>query len=264
MVEQRHIACPGDSPHRIEQKYRVSWATIQAHPANAFIRTRRGYPIQPGDIITVPSQNASSLTPGAFDREIMRGFQEFLRIVESNIKLLTSLTMQHPASTTAKVHSTALPKVNPGVKATHPSAVVGYKKALPKVRSSVVLTTSIEFAFDVLQPALPVGAVMTSGYRSDADQARVINDYFAKHDGPSAIVEVEERRQWLRQEKGLIIARVGGSPHRTGLAFDLSGADLDSMNAVVERCANTNETRFPLLSTIVERNQNCLHVNLKY
>jgi hypothetical protein len=141
---------------------------------------------------------------------------------------------------------------------------VGYKKALPRVWKSVVLTASIENGFTTLVGFLPAGVVMTSGYRSDADQAKVINDYFAKKKGPSTIVDVEARRQWLKTEKKLIIAKVGRSPHRTGLAFDLSGAKLEQIRAAVELCSTKNPTTFPLHSTILEVHQNCLHVNLKY
>jgi hypothetical protein len=257
MGEQKYVVKAGDSPERLEKQFGVSWITIKAHPANAFLRTRKGYPIRPGDTLVVPPA-------GENEKELARRFQEFLRMVAANIRALSILTQEHPARDTATVHSITLPKVDPDVKATHAAAVVGYKKPVTGVWASVTLTASIERAFEALKPTLPPGVVMTSGYRSDADQERTINNYFASHSGPSTITDVEARRQWLQSEKGLIIARVGRSPHRTGLAFDLSGADLDSMNAAVKNCAQTNEMTFPLLSTIVERKQNCLHVNLKY
>jgi hypothetical protein len=260
MNNRRHTVQQGDSPQRIERQYKVSWASIQTHPANAYVRTRKGYPIHPGDVLVIPNvPNAGSL-----QADVFQNLEQFQRFVRENIKLLMRLSMHHPARATVRIHSTALPKVDPATPVTRPGAVVGYKRALPKVRPSVVLTASIENSFDVLRDALLAGAVMTSGYRSDADQERVINNYFAKHAGPPTIIGAEDRRRWLRKEKGLIIARVGHSPHRTGLAFDLSGADLDAMLSVVLRCAHDNEGRFPLLNTIVERKQNCLHVNLRY
>jgi hypothetical protein len=132
---------------------------------------------------------------------------------------------------------------------------------LHKIWPSVKLTPSIEVAFRALDRYLPTGAVMTSGLRTDADQARIINEYFEKHHGPGEITDVEERRQWLHSD-GLIIAKVGSSPHRTGLAFDLSGAPIEKLKDAVDHSAADHRELFPLKNTIVERKQNCLHVNL--
>ena len=141
--------------------------------------------------------------------------------------------------------------------------VQGYTKKHPRIWAKVVLTHAIEDAFLVLLPYLPQGTVMTSGYRSDEDQKRVINDYYTQHKGNPLVTDVEKRRLWLQNEEGLIIAQVGKSPHRTGLAFDLSGGKLDDIKAAVSRCVSEQGSRFPLLKTIVERKQNCLHINLK-
>jgi hypothetical protein len=43
----------------------------------------------------------------------------------------------------------------------------------------------------------------------------------------------------------------------------LSGGSLDQIKAAVTKCAKDHGARFPLLNTITERKQNCLHVNLK-
>ncbi|HET9953335.1 MAG TPA: hypothetical protein VFQ61_02465 [Polyangiaceae bacterium] len=263
-----HIVKAGETPQILEKLYSATWQEIRECPGNVFLKQRKGYPLHPGDRVHIPNRPAAKPTeaPG-----FTQPFEEFLALVNANMKLLLALTNQHPARSSVRVYSTALPNKHPGVSATKAADVVGYKKSLPKVRSSVVLTEPIESAFTVLSDTLPVGAVMTSGYRSDADQARVINDYFAKFNGPGAISEVEARRQWLLalkdengKSKGLKIAAVGCSPHRTGLAFDLSGASLDAIERAVTQCAQTYPDKFPLLNTILERNQNCLHVNLKH
>ena len=147
--------------------------------------------------------------------------------------------------------------------ASTPTAHRPTKGTLHKILPNVWLTDSIEVAFRALDPYLPERTVMTSGYRSDADQARIINDYFAKHHGPEELVDAESRRQWLIHHEHMVIARVGSSPHRTGLAFDLSGSPINDIEAAVQRCAKDHgKDLFPLKNTIIERKQNCLHVNL--
>jgi hypothetical protein len=270
MKNRQHTVVAGDSTKGIETKYHVPWATIAAHPANSFLKTRKGYPLHPGDQITIPDQNQAPSPsqnrsqPQSHTQSPLQPLQDFLRIVEDNLQKLRMSLNLHPARATARTYATKPPeKVPVAVKAVATNEIVGYKKALPKVWSSVTLTASIENAFTVLTAYLPAGVIMTSGYRSDADQARIINDYFADKKGPATIVDVEARRQWLKNQ-GMIIARVGSSPHRTGLAFDISGGNLDQMDAAVRKCAEEQPTTFPLQGTIIERKQNCLHINLVY
>lgn len=134
--------------------------------------------------------------------------------------------------------------------------------SLAGVRGSVKLTAAIVAGYTLLQPYLPGGTQMTSGLRSDADQARIINQYFASKGGPARITDVEQKRQWLITKKKMKIARVGSSPHRTGLAFDLSGAGLGAIRRAVQKCAAEKKGRFKLANTILEPANNCLHVNL--
>jgi hypothetical protein len=253
MNDRQHFVQAGDSPEAIAKKYGIAWTVIYEHPGNAFIKKRKGYPIHPGDRLLVPlmvgvPQPARPMGPPAMSPR----FKEFCDIVEWNIKILLALQGQHPSAAKVKVHSTAPPKVDPGVQAPKAGEIVGYKKSVVGVRSSVVLTRSIESAFEVLRPSLPSGTVMTSGYRSDADQARLINNFFSDHSGPAEITDVEKRRQWLlaltvKDKNGkdthLKIGRVGGSPHRTGLAFDLSGADIDTTDAAVHLSAPEHHPR---------------------
>ena len=138
--------------------------------------------------------------------------------------------------------------------------VVPNAGTLPNIDSDVKLTPPIIAAYGILQPYLPAGARMTSGLRTDDDQARVINNYFVQKGGPPTIVDVEQRRQWLIQ-KGMVIAAVGSSPHRTGLAFDLSGAPLDAIQAAVTQCHNEHP-EFLFKDTILEHANSCLHVDL--
>lgn len=264
-----HTVKAGESPAKIASHYATSWDSIRNHPDNQFIHERerqKKYPLYPGDRITIPN------------RKLPDNAQEMHNHLQGLIAYLWSLVTQHPSFPAGvKLYSMtpSVPKVSPAkpvqtapkvpvaAKAPIPNAVPGYKKKHDRIWSSVVLTQSIESAFDVLLPYLPGTVVMTSGYRSDADQERIINEYFVKHKGDPMVVNVEERRQWLVKTKGLKIAKVGSSPHRTGLAFDLSGADIDTIKSAVEKCHTEKDDSFHLQSTIVEKKQNCLHVNLK-
>jgi hypothetical protein len=263
-----HTVHAGESPQKIAQKYGTSWSIIRDHPDNAFIKAReqrKAYPIYPGDRLTIPN------------RDLHSHWDEFVQSSEALMGYLWSLVTQHPSYPQGvKLYSHAPPKAKPVIKqapapakaptpkAAPSAALEGYKKKHARIWTSVVLTRAIESAFDVLLPYLPASVVMTSGYRSDADQERIINEYYVSKGGDREVTDVEQRRQWLIRKKGMKIARVGSSPHRTGLAFDLSGAGLGAIDAAVALCAKEKGDDFPLHSTIVEKNQNCLHVNLKH
>lgn len=260
-----HTVATGESPAVIAARYGIDWAAIKAHPKNAFIAKREargGYPLYPGDRLAIPN------------RELPAHWQEHALSVQGHLSYLWSLVTQHPSypfgvklysmGPPAKPQTTTPSTAPRTASAASTPAVQGYNKQHDRIWSKVILTTSIESAFEVLLPYLPTSAVMTSGYRSDADQTRVINDYYIEKGGDRAVTDVEQRRQWLMKEKGLKIARVGHSPHRTGLAFDLSGADIDVMDSAVNRCFAENKDTFPLHSTLREKNQNCLHVNLTH
>lgn len=260
-----YIVQAGESPEEIARELGVSVAQLVNHPENAFMKERQShghYPLQPGDRIAVPDKARpmkKQAQPAQHDPSMLEAFLHYIQ----------ELVEDHPASQAHPAKKTPAAKKKPSQTAAQKPAVKvlplqGYTKKHPRLQSRVVLTHPIESAFLVLVDYLPKSVVMTSGYRSDADQARVINDYYAKNKGNPLVTDVEKRRLWLK-DQGLTIAKVGRSPHRTGLAFDLSGADVDTINAAVHKCAKEQGARFPLLNTIPERSkkQNCLHVNLK-
>ncbi len=134
--------------------------------------------------------------------------------------------------------------------------------SLPHVQPGVKLTEAISSNYRVLAPYLPAGTVMTSGLRTDEDQASLIHRYFRSHGGPASITDTEEQRQWLANNYDMVIARVGSSPHRTGLAFDLSGAALSQIEAAVRRCAREKPAEFHFSKLIYESANNCIHVEV--
>jgi len=133
--------------------------------------------------------------------------------------------------------------------------------ALPNVNAGVKLTAAISAGYAVLAPYLPQSVRLTSGLRTDDDQRALINRMFKKNKGPAGIENALGQQQWL-VGKGFKVAKVGASRHRTGLAFDLSGAPLEQIKAKVMECAAEHPDTFFLSRTILETKNNCLHVEL--
>ena len=79
---------------------------------------------------------------------------------------------------------------------------------------------------------------------------------------PASITDAEAQRQWLASNYDMVIGRVGSSPHRTGLAFDLSGAPLSQIEAAVRRCAREKPAEFHFSRLIYESANNCIHVEV--
>ena len=88
-------------------------------------------------------------------------------------------------------------------------------------------------------------AKITSIYRSPEQQLQVIKDYIKNG----------------VNKKGQIIS---ASPHQTGLAFDIGGS-LNGINDEVEvvSIAIANDTTLGIISIVIERANNCLHINCK-
>jgi hypothetical protein len=256
-----------DNLESLAHKWGVTVSNLLAHPENLFLKElqRMGkLALQPGDRIALPPHVQAKVSKAKPTQDSST--------INSLVEYLLHLTDEHPASKTGgakpQQNQSAKKQTKASSQQTKPPPtstfqIQGYTKKHSRIWPKVVLTKPIESAFLVLLPYLPKETVMTSGYRSDADQERVINEYYAQHKGNPLEKNVEKRRQWLQKEKNLIIAKVGSSPHRTGFAFDLSGGKLSTIQAAVDRCVKEQGDKFPLLKTIVERNQNCLHVNLK-
>ncbi len=258
-----YIARGVETLESLAREWGVSVGHLLSHSDNHSLKEgqRKGQGVlRPGDRVAVPAHVKSKVQKSSTPHDPS--------VVDSLVEYLLHLTAEHPSSQGAKTQRTpAAKKAVKGASAskTAPAKLLpnqGYKKKHSRIWPDVVLNKSIESAFLVLLPYLPAATVMTSGYRSDADQARVINEYYEKHKGNPLEKNVEKRRLWLKKEKKLIIAKVGFSPHRTGYAFDLSGASIDVIDEAVKKCAKEHGDTFPLFNTIPERNQNCLHVNL--
>jgi hypothetical protein len=127
-------------------------------------------------------------------------------------------------------------------------------------------------AWNYLRPFLPKGAVLTSVFRSQKDQDRLIRKY-AKKTGYSGEDNLDKMTDHARS-KGIKIARHVGRGHggkQNTCAFDISGASLDDIySSVVFVSTHPELSKFAKFaktglgkgkSTIIERDNNAVHVH---
>lgn len=112
---------------------------------------------------------------------------------------------------------------------------------IPKRHGGVHLTPPIVRTAKILAEYVPAGTVITSGWRTDEDQAYIIWDYAgrAAGRGKGAGMLVDNdlwKTKPKAEEYNKPIAWVGSSDHRSGLAMDLAGASLSEIQAAVEKC----------------------------
>lgn len=122
-------------------------------------------------------------------------------------------------------------------------------------------------SYIMLKPYLPPGTRMTSGYRDPQKQLDLIVRY-ARSFGMAvpASVSVEDESSWEGlwsgiRSRGIIIAKPNTTPHgREEAVFDLSGADLDSINAGLMQAKEKGLITYR--NIIIERKNNCVHVEV--
>lgn len=122
-------------------------------------------------------------------------------------------------------------------------------------------------SYIMLKPYLPPGTRMTSGYRDPKEQLGLIVRYarsFGLAVPPN--VSVEDESSWMGlwngvRSRGIIIASPNTTPHgREEAVFDLSGADLDSINAGLLKAKEKGLITYR--NIIIERKNNCVHVEV--
>lgn len=153
------------------------------------------------------------------------------------------------------------------------------------IRSGVKLTPETEKAVRALDGHFRranLQVTLTSGYRSPEDQLRIIRDQAIKRginrQYPSIeTATVDNVESWLGawdellNRHGYIVnpprdasSRITGkryqpSPHTRGVAFDLSGSDLDRIAAVVRDYCRQGG---PISQILIERTNNAVHVGV--
>ena len=136
------------------------------------------------------------------------------------------------------------------------------------ISKNVKLNTLTHDAWRMLEPFLPSGAKMTSGFRTSEDQKRIIYNLWFK-------AGLNERDQGfgdymlampskLRELGYSVSSPVTESPytHLKGNSFDISGANLDEISRSVAKASNSG---LPIkLIPVIEEINNCVHVNIHY
>ena len=131
-------------------------------------------------------------------------------------------------------------------------------------------------AWQALRPFLPASTVLTSVYRGQEDQNRIIKNYATRYGFTGDQTDYDAMHAFIRQKPkpNLVVGRRVGRGHggigRTG-AFDLSGANLDLIWAAVQKANQqlTGQVKFAQLkqgkgrSSIIERANNCVHVHFE-
>jgi len=128
-------------------------------------------------------------------------------------------------------------------------------------------------AWRLLQPHLPAGARMTSGFRTPEDQKQILNDYWKKATGKDIPKHLlKDERVWnqvsvlLKKHYGYIVAPpVARSQygHLMGNAFDISGADLDEIADAVASVSRNPNIPVRFRNPLVERKNNAVHVGVE-
>ena len=133
------------------------------------------------------------------------------------------------------------------------------------VGSNVKLNQMQINAWNWLSPALPDGARMTSGLRTQADQERIINNY-ARREGITG--SIQSKWQQLKS-RGFVIARRIGRGHGSGESFDVSGANLQDIKRAVESVTGDQDKNVKFAAfggrkypSIVEDENNAVHVHI--
>jgi FHA domain len=124
-----------------------------------------------------------------------------------------------------------------------------------------------QLSFAMLQPYLPPGTQMTSGYRSPQDQLGLIRRLARAHNIPTPTnMDVNDRNSWWQtllavRDKGYIVAAPTTTPHATSeVVFDMSGANLSAIEAGCRRAERDGIVQFK--KVILEPQNNALHVEI--
>lgn len=162
-----------------------------------------------------------------------------------------------------------LKKLSPRQQGVQNYNVSDKQRGMSNIGSSVKLNNTILSAWLMIQPFLPQSAKMTSGVRTLDDQKNIIERAWKKYRGSSYYPQVND----LSQKANILTKRFNyivappkmpthNKPsHLLGNAFDVSGADLNSIAAVVMMLSK--DTDMPVRFTaLIEPTNNSVHVNV--
>jgi hypothetical protein len=159
---------------------------------------------------------------------------------------------------------------------------------MARVNDSVVVTPAIREAWALLLPFLPKTARMTSGVRTWEKTVALLIGYVQKKSTRMIALGLTTRAEIdhaiAAQDYGtlhrlgnldydtdgdgdvesFVVAGPGNSPHVTGFAFDVAGADLGAIDQAIKHACTADPTFGAMFQkTIVETGNRCVHVELK-
>ena len=156
-----------------------------------------------------------------------------------------------------------------------PAPIVDVDKKIKKsyrIKPNVKLNDLLLNAWKTLQPFLPPGAVMTSGFRTEEDQKRIINHFWQKATGKPIPDHLKKDNRVWRQAARILTRHHGyvvGPPwtnskyaHLKGTALDISGANLYDLAEAVEMVSASSKLPVKFRKPIVEQGNNCIHVGV--
>lgn len=154
--------------------------------------------------------------------------------------------------------------------------LVNVDKATKKnmnIRGGAKLNYIIINGWATLRQFLPRGAALTSGFRTAEDQKKILNNYWKKATGKPIPEHLKsDDRVWgqvsklLKKHHGLIV----GPPwtknkyaHLKGSAFDVSGANLDTIASAVNMISKDTSIPVKFRRPLIERKNNCVHIGIE-
>lgn len=125
-----------------------------------------------------------------------------------------------------------------------------------------------------LQPFLPRGSVMTSGFRTPEDQKRIINNYWKRATGRPIPEHLRHDDRVWRQASRILTKQYGyivGPPwtknpyaHLKGTAFDVSGPDLHGIVEAVRMVSGDNRIPVKFRKPLLENKNRCVHIGIEH
>lgn len=140
------------------------------------------------------------------------------------------------------------------------------------VSPGVQLPGTLQLAWDLVNPLLPKGSYCSSGFRSAADQKRILHKFFnidfkgaiiakfglVKYNAAAAdLTKNEEDVLAMVRGVGQQIARPGASMHQQGKAVDIGGPNDDRQVEVVKIVARANPGIFS--GKVLKERNGCVH-----
>lgn len=144
------------------------------------------------------------------------------------------------------------------------------------ISPGVQLPGNLRTAWDWVNPLLPKGSYCSSGFRSAADQRRILHQFYNKSlsgqivakygqqeydDVAADLLGQEDKVLAMVRGVGQAIAKPGASMHQKGKAVDIGGPNDAEQVRIVRIVANAHPALFSSKAPLKERN-GCVHFEI--